>query len=121
MWNFFRLENEHLNNCGQFRVVRDISIHPIDLSEVVDDEQGLVRNIKRKASHLIGHTATDNGLRKRSLDPPTSTGMGTSPALENSSSYSSGTSPPIDIPSTLDSESSQEDSNGHEMHLETPL
>ena len=26
IWNFFRLENEHLNNCGQFRAVRDISI-----------------------------------------------------------------------------------------------
>ncbi len=29
IWNFFRLENEHLNNCGQFRAVRDISIAPI--------------------------------------------------------------------------------------------
>jgi hypothetical protein len=29
LWNFFRLENEHLNNCGQFRAVRDISIAPI--------------------------------------------------------------------------------------------
>ncbi|KAL3309469.1 Xenotropic and polytropic retrovirus receptor 1 [Cichlidogyrus casuarinus] len=26
IWNFFRLENEHLNNCGQFRAVRDINI-----------------------------------------------------------------------------------------------
>ena len=31
MWNFFRLENEHLNNCGQFRVVRDISIQPLNI------------------------------------------------------------------------------------------
>ena len=22
MWNFFRLENEHLNNCGEYRAVR---------------------------------------------------------------------------------------------------
>ncbi|KAJ6221713.1 hypothetical protein RDWZM_000258 [Blomia tropicalis] len=29
IWNFFRLENEHLNNCGEFRAVRDISIAPI--------------------------------------------------------------------------------------------
>lgn len=29
LWNFFRLENEHLNNCGQFRAVRDICIAPI--------------------------------------------------------------------------------------------
>ncbi|CAF1044151.1 unnamed protein product [Adineta steineri] len=28
-WNFFRLENEHLNNCGRYRAVRDISIKPI--------------------------------------------------------------------------------------------
>jgi len=26
IWNFFRLENEHLNNVGEFRAVRDISI-----------------------------------------------------------------------------------------------
>ena len=25
VWNYFRLENEHLNNCGEFRAVRDIS------------------------------------------------------------------------------------------------
>ncbi|CAF1264840.1 unnamed protein product [Rotaria sordida] len=28
-WNFFRLENEHLNNCGRYRAIRDISIKPI--------------------------------------------------------------------------------------------
>nr|XP_018899350.1 PREDICTED: xenotropic and polytropic retrovirus receptor 1 homolog [Bemisia tabaci]XP_018899351.1 PREDICTED: xenotropic and polytropic retrovirus receptor 1 homolog [Bemisia tabaci] len=33
VWNFFRLENEHLNNCGKFRAVRDISIAPIDSSD----------------------------------------------------------------------------------------
>ena len=27
----FSLENEHMNNCGQFRVVRDISIAPLDM------------------------------------------------------------------------------------------
>ena len=30
VWNFFRLENEHLNNCGEFRAVRDISIAPLE-------------------------------------------------------------------------------------------
>ena len=30
MWNFFRLENEHLNNCGHFRAVRDISVKPVE-------------------------------------------------------------------------------------------
>ncbi|CAL1539547.1 unnamed protein product [Lymnaea stagnalis] len=44
VWNFFRLENEHLNNCGQFRAVRDISIGPIDsnyeqqLLDIMDSE-----------------------------------------------------------------------------------
>jgi len=33
VWDFFRLENEHLNNCGRFRAVRDISVAPIDSSD----------------------------------------------------------------------------------------
>jgi len=33
IWNFFRLENEHINNCGKFRAVRDISVAPIDASD----------------------------------------------------------------------------------------
>ena len=33
VWNFFRLENEHLNNCGNFRAVRDISVAPIEASD----------------------------------------------------------------------------------------
>ncbi|KAK3803962.1 hypothetical protein RRG08_005387 [Elysia crispata] len=55
VWNFFRLENEHLNNCGQFRAVRDISIGPIDsnyeqqLLDVIDDEGTNLRvNDKRR-------------------------------------------------------------------------
>ena len=57
IWNFFRLENEHLNNCGQFRAVRDISIAPIDandqaiLEEMMDSEDGVTnrrRSDKRK-------------------------------------------------------------------------
>lgn len=35
MWNFFRLENEHLNNCGKFRAIRDISVAPMDCSDQV--------------------------------------------------------------------------------------
>jgi hypothetical protein len=31
-WNFFRLENEHVNNCGQFRAVKDVPL-PFILSE----------------------------------------------------------------------------------------
>jgi xenotropic and polytropic retrovirus receptor 1 len=48
VWNFFRLENEHLNNCGKFRAVRDISIAPIDSSDqttilrIMDEYDGAV-------------------------------------------------------------------------------
>ena len=37
MWNFIRLENEHLNNCGQFRIVRDISIAPVEMKVVFEE------------------------------------------------------------------------------------
>ncbi|XP_065090148.1 solute carrier family 53 member 1 [Ochlerotatus camptorhynchus] len=49
IWNYFRLENEHLNNCGNFRAVRDISVAPMDCSDqttilrMMDEEDG-VRN-----------------------------------------------------------------------------
>ncbi len=48
IWNFFRLENEHLNNCGQFRAVRDISISPIQVTDLaviekmMDDNDGVI-------------------------------------------------------------------------------
>lgn len=54
MWNFFRLENEHLNNCGKFRAVRDISVAPLDTSDqtmivrMMDDVDGVVNRRKRK-------------------------------------------------------------------------
>lgn len=57
IWNFFRLENEHLNNCGQFRAVRDISIAPIDSSDhntilrMMDDPDGIL-NRHTKGSKL---------------------------------------------------------------------
>lgn len=49
IWNYFRLENEHLNNCGNFRAVRDISIAPINkgvsdetmIMRMMDDEDGV--------------------------------------------------------------------------------
>jgi len=30
IWNFLRLENEHLYNCGQFRATRDIHISALN-------------------------------------------------------------------------------------------
>lgn len=55
VWNFFRLENEHLNNCGKFRAVRDISVAPLESSDhtqilkMMDDDNGVInRNMKKK-------------------------------------------------------------------------
>lgn len=48
MWNFFRLENEHVNNCGNFRAVRDISVAPTDTSDQVS-----VKNCKFAKELLI--------------------------------------------------------------------
>ncbi|XP_037083470.1 xenotropic and polytropic retrovirus receptor 1 homolog isoform X2 [Pollicipes pollicipes] len=54
VWNFFRLENEHLNNCGKFRAVRDISVAPIDASDqaeiirMMDEESGVVNRRNRR-------------------------------------------------------------------------
>ncbi|XP_069772266.1 xenotropic and polytropic retrovirus receptor 1 homolog [Narcine bancroftii] len=61
VWNFFRLENEHLNNCGQFRAVRDISIVPLTkdnqatLLLLMDQHEGVrnrgkVKTTKRKSN-----------------------------------------------------------------------
>ncbi|XP_013793566.2 xenotropic and polytropic retrovirus receptor 1-like, partial [Limulus polyphemus] len=53
VWNFFRLENEHLNNCGKFRAVRDISVAPIDSSDqdiiirMMDEPNGVVNRKRR--------------------------------------------------------------------------
>ena len=54
VWNFFRLENEHLNNCGKFRAVRDISVAPMDSSDqgmiirMMDSEDGVINRHKRR-------------------------------------------------------------------------
>lgn len=54
MWNFFRLENEHLNNCGEFRAVRDISVAPLNaddltlLDQMMDQEDGVLNRRKNK-------------------------------------------------------------------------
>lgn len=55
VWNFLRLENEHINNVGKFRAVRDISVAPIDTSDqaqilkMMDSFEGVInRKPKRK-------------------------------------------------------------------------
>ena len=55
VWNLFRLENEHLNNCGDFRAVRDISIAPVKddditkLEKMMDMSYGIFNRSKKKS------------------------------------------------------------------------
>lgn len=61
IWNFYRLENEHLNNCGEFRAVRDISIsgQNIDLSalnrilRIMDEPDGLASFRSKVKAQLL--------------------------------------------------------------------
>lgn len=78
VWNFFRLENEHLNNCGKFRAVRDISVAPIDSGDqtqilrMMDDENGVlnrkphrksVKKVKEDRRPLItGESVSEMGI-----------------------------------------------------------
>lgn len=54
VWNYFRLENEHLNNCGKFRAVRDISIGPlnsqdqIQMIRMMDEDDGVINRGKKR-------------------------------------------------------------------------
>lgn len=55
IWNYFRLENEHLNNCGNFRAVRDISVAPISgasdevmILKMMDEDDGVVHRRTKK-------------------------------------------------------------------------
>lgn len=69
IWNFFRLENEHLNNCGQFRAVRDISVVPMEthdevyLEQLMDDIDGPALS-KRKLNRRRKSSVVVKSLRK---------------------------------------------------------
>ncbi|XP_008472751.2 xenotropic and polytropic retrovirus receptor 1-like, partial [Diaphorina citri] len=75
IWNFFRLENEHLNNCGKFRAVRDISVAPIDSSDqtlilrMMDDHNGVINRHRQKQS-LRQHSALKRETIDESTDEP---------------------------------------------------
>ncbi|XP_055841829.1 xenotropic and polytropic retrovirus receptor 1 [Episyrphus balteatus] len=65
VWNFFRLENEHLNNCGKFRAVRDISIAPIDSS----DQTQILRMMDEPDGVVNRYSKTNRPKPKKSKDP----------------------------------------------------
>ncbi|XP_012162954.1 xenotropic and polytropic retrovirus receptor 1-like isoform X3 [Ceratitis capitata] len=56
IWNYFRLENEHLFNAGKFRAVRDIFVVPID----PDDELQLQRMMD-EVDGAINRSSVENG------------------------------------------------------------
>lgn len=70
------MENEHLNNCGKFRAVRDISIAPIESSDqmqilrMMDDENGVLNRGKRKGGgKKQGNTKEEKrALLKETID-----------------------------------------------------
>lgn len=79
MWNFFRLENEHLNNCGKFRAVRDISVAPMDASDqaailkMMDEEDGVIHRRVRKVTAAATSTATNQAGGGKHSGPKIST------------------------------------------------
>ncbi|XP_017033779.1 xenotropic and polytropic retrovirus receptor 1 homolog [Drosophila kikkawai] len=52
LWNFLRLENEHLNNCGQFRATRDIFITRVNSEEELLLESMMDESEKAGKEHL---------------------------------------------------------------------
>lgn len=69
IWNYFRLENEHLNNCGNFRAVRDISVAPLTgssdetiLIKMMDEEDGVVHRRTRKVGKKKENRLLLNGM-----------------------------------------------------------
>ncbi|XP_063703623.1 solute carrier family 53 member 1 [Culicoides brevitarsis] len=73
VWNFFRLENEHLNNCGKFRAVRDISVVPLESSDqttilrMMDEPDGVVNRYSKQNKPKQKKTKDPE---KKSLIPP---------------------------------------------------
>uniref|UniRef100_A0A2A4JTU4 EXS domain-containing protein n=1 Tax=Heliothis virescens TaxID=7102 RepID=A0A2A4JTU4_HELVI len=75
IWNFFRLENEHLNNCGKFRAVRDISVAPLDSSDqadiirMMDQPDGVVNRLtkNKKNAKKIKESDRKPLLKKESI------------------------------------------------------
>lgn len=57
IWNYLRLENEHVNNCGQFRAVRDISVKPI--------RKGDLESLLNKMDQIDGVTHRGQDLMHR--------------------------------------------------------
>ncbi|KAG0281227.1 hypothetical protein BGZ95_005832 [Linnemannia exigua] len=63
-WNFFRLENEHLNNCGQFRAIKDIPLpfHIRVQGESDDEEDEDDDNNSNNLNHHSHYNSSNNNI-----------------------------------------------------------
>ena len=75
IWNFFRLENEHLNNCGNFRAVRDISVAPISgtsdevmILKMMDEDDGVTNRRTKKVGKKKETRLQMNGMAESQDD-----------------------------------------------------
>ena len=59
VWNFLRLENEHLNNVGQFRVMRNISLNDKSVVDTVDDLESMMDASTHNAREIFTRKAYD--------------------------------------------------------------
>ncbi|KAI8063307.1 EXS family-domain-containing protein, partial [Gongronella butleri] len=95
VWNFYRMENEHLNNCGNYRAIKEIPL-PFALQDVygssvedqVDVEEGPIRlssddEVVLSPTHLppnalagTGAASTAPGTERSSID------LGRAPTLK---------------------------------------
>lgn len=65
IWNFIRLENEHLNNCGQFRAVRDINVRVItdqDRENAVDVSLLTPKNLDLQTGNHISYENVNHNV-----------------------------------------------------------
>lgn len=60
-WNFFRMENEHLNNCGMYRAVLDIPL-PFQILEPPTDEKKEAREERKR---IIAERAAERADKLR--------------------------------------------------------
>lgn len=60
IWNFLRLENEHLFNCGNFRATRDIF-----LSALNSRDELLVNDLMDESRRWSGARRDSNPIRRR--------------------------------------------------------
>ncbi|KAI9306839.1 EXS family-domain-containing protein [Cunninghamella echinulata] len=61
-WNTFRLENEHLNNCGQYRAIKEIPL-PFAMFEDDDDDEATMnqsQESRRSSQHRPNSSVIHN-------------------------------------------------------------